>query len=255
MTENAAERLDRLRAEAEPRDRDEVLAEGRWLFDEEVTSVFDDMLSRSIPQYQTMRSLVFDVGSRFVKPLTSIVDLGASRGEALAPFVDAFAPTRTSTFVALEVSEPMLDVLRKRFPPDPVRGVSILPLDLRTEFHPFTASLTLSVLTLMFVPIEYRQRVVENVYRSLVPGGAFILVEKLIGGCGQTDRLFEEIYLATKANSGYTAEQIERKKLSLEGVLVPISAEWNESLLRRAGFRVVEPFWRWANFGAWVAVK
>lgn len=238
---------------AAARPRDEVVAEGRWRFDEEVTKVFDDMLARSIPQYQTMRALVFEIGSTFVRPLTTIVDLGASRGEALAPFVDRFGPTGTSTFAALEISPPMLDVLRQRFPDR--RNVSVLPVDLRTDFHPFSSSLTLSVLTLMFVPIEYRQRVVENVYRSLVPGGAFVLVEKLIGGCGATDRLFEDIYLATKRSSGYTPEQVGRKKLALEGVLVPISAEWNESLLRRAGFRVVESFWRWANFGAWIAIK
>jgi tRNA (cmo5U34)-methyltransferase len=43
--------------------------------------------------------------------------------------------------------------------------------------------------------------------------------------------------------------------LSLEGVLVPVTAAWNEYLLRSAGFSHVDCFWRWMNFAAWVAVK
>src|SRR5690348_1426501 len=64
--------------------------EGRWAFDDGVTQVFDDMLRRSIPQYDVMRQAVFDVGCKFVKNETDIVDLGCARGEALAPFVDRY---------------------------------------------------------------------------------------------------------------------------------------------------------------------
>ena len=49
--------------------------------------------------------------------------------------------------------------------------------------------------------------------------------------------------------------RLTRKALSLEGVLVPASAEWNEGLLRQAGFAEVECLWRWLNFGAWLAVR
>jgi tRNA (cmo5U34)-methyltransferase len=36
---------------------------------------------------------------------------------------------------------------------------------------------------------------------------------------------------------------------------VPVTAAWNEDLLQQAGFRHVECFWRWLNFGGWIAVK
>jgi len=55
--------------------------------------------------------------------------------------------------------------------------------------------------------------------------------------------------------AAYTTEQIERKRLALEGVLVPVTARWNEDLLRDAGFRQVECFWRWLNFAGWVGVR
>lgn len=64
-----------------------------------------------------------------------------------------------------------------------------------------------------------------------------------------------KLYYNLKASNGYTQEQIERKRLSLEGVLVPVTAKWNEELLRMAGFVHVDSFWRWMNFAGWVAVK
>jgi tRNA (cmo5U34)-methyltransferase len=64
-----------------------------------------------------------------------------------------------------------------------------------------------------------------------------------------------ERYYTMKARNGYTQEQIERKRLSLEGVLVPVTAHWNEELLRIAGFTQVDCFWRWMNFAAWIAVR
>jgi len=38
-------------------------------------------------------------------------------------------------------------------------------------------------------------------------------------------------------------------------VLVPVTAEWNEGLLRQTGFQQVDCFWRWMNFAGWVGVK
>ena len=46
-----------------------------------------------------------------------------------------------------------------------------------------------------------------------------------------------------------------RRRVALEGVLVPETASGNERLLRKAGFSDVECFWRWMNFASWVAVK
>lgn len=226
----------------------------KWEFDESVTTVFDDMLKRSIPQYDVMRQTVFEVACQFVQYQTSIVDLGCSQGETLAPLIDKYGAH--NHFIGVEVSTPMLEVARTRF-----QGlincnvVDIKNLDLRVEYPPTKASVTLSVLTLQFVPIEYRQQLIRRVYRSTLAGGAFILVEKVLGATAEIDKLMVNRYLGLKADNGYSQEEIERKRLSLEGVLVPVTAKWNEELLRMAGFSQIDCFWRWMNFAAWVAVK
>ena len=228
---------------------------GRWAFDGAVTDCFDDMLARSIPQHDVMRRACFDVGRPFVRRNTDIVDLGCSRGEALAPFVDEFGSL--NRFVGLEVSEPMAAAARERFAGMIRAGiVEVRDHDLRAGYPMgLRASLTLSILTLQFVPIEYRQRIVSDAYETTVPGGAFVVVEKVLGADARLDNLFVDAYLGMKAANGYSRDEIDRKRHSLEGVLVPITAAWNEQLLRDAGFSRVDCFWRWMNFAGWVAVK
>jgi tRNA (cmo5U34)-methyltransferase len=89
----------------------------------------------------------------------------------------------------------------------------------------------------------------------LRPGGALILVEKVLGEDAAMDAMLAELYYEFKADNGYTQEAIARKRLSLEGVLVPLSAEWNRQLLKGAGFRHVECFWRSLNFCGLLAVN
>jgi tRNA (cmo5U34)-methyltransferase len=230
------------------------LPEGRWAFDAEVTAAFDDMLRRSIPQHDLMRRAVFELGCEFIRPQTDVVDLGCSRGEALAPFVQRFGAH--NRFIGVEVSRPMLEAARERFKGYTACGVvEVRETDLRREYPPVRASLTLAVLTLQFTPIEHRQRILRDVWKHTLPGGAFFLVEKVLGATADLDALLVRRYLALKAENGYTPEQIDRKRLALEGVLVPVTAAWNEQLLKGAGFSQVECFWRHLNFAGWVAVK
>jgi tRNA (cmo5U34)-methyltransferase len=227
---------------------------GQWGFDESVTTVFTDMLRRSIPQYDVMRQAVFDIGCRFAQPDTDIVDLGCSRGDALAPFVDKFGDK--CNYLGLEISDPMLKAARERFQSQIESGlVKIEQGDLREYFPDVNASVTLCVLTLQFTPIEHRQRILNDAYAHAAPGGILILVEKILSTSAELTGVMTDIYHDLKTEHGYTKEEVERKRLSLEGVLVPVTARWNEDLMRSAGFRQVDCFWRWMNFAGWVARK
>lgn len=226
----------------------------RWKFDESVALVFEDMLKRSIPQIDEMRDLVFQTATRFVLPRTDIVDLGCARGDAMAPLIEKYS--RGNHFVGIEVSSAMLTECRRRFKSMLDSGlVEIRGDDLRTCYPDVKASVTLCVLTLQFIPIEYRPRVLANAFAHTVEGGILLLIEKVIGTDAQTDKLFVDLYHAHKRSMGYSQEEIDRKRLSLEGVLVPVTAAWNEDLLRGAGFKHVECFWRFLNFCGWIAQR
>ena len=61
--------------------------------------------------------------------------------------------------------------------------------------------------------------------------------------------------VAVRVPGGFKFFSSDPHYLALEGKLVPVTAHWNEELLRNAGFAQVECFWRWCNFAGWIAVK
>ena len=226
----------------------------KWEFDAEVADAFDDMLSRSIPGYAAMRQLCFNLGSRFVAPKTDIVDLGCSRGGALSDFVRKFGAL--NRYYGCDVSDPMLAAARERFSGYISAGVvDVRRCDLREDYPPAQASLTLCVLTLQFTPIEHRLKIVQAMHDHSLAGGAVLLVEKVLGRTAASDATLVGAYLDHKRREGYTEDEIRRKKLSLEGVLVPCTARWHEDMLADVGFRHVERFWQHLNFCGWFAVR
>lgn len=224
----------------------------KWVFDSAVVSCFDDMLARSIPDYANFRELCFYLGNKFIQPYSEVVDLGCSRGEALAPFIRSC--DELVKFVGVECSEAMLQAARERFAGD--KRVTILKGDLSGFYPASDASLVLSVFTLQFIPVVYRQRILRNVYNHLRPGGALILAEKIEGDTYITKDLLIDTYHGFKARNGYSLHEIEAKRRALEGVLTPITAiQYEADFLPDAGFKHVECFWRSLNFAAWIAIK
>lgn len=230
---------------------DQIVYDKPFKFDELVSSCFGDMLKRSIPEHDTMRELVGIVGERYIKPNTTVVDVGCSWGDAVLPFVERH--NRENDFVLYDTSESMIGICNDRY--DPIESVRVRHHDICNGIDDRNVSLILSVLTVQFTPIERRHSILRSLYDSLNDGGALIYVEKVLGDTTDIDDVLVSSYYEMKSNNGYTKEQIESKRLSLEGVLVPITAKWNEDLLRKSGFSQVDCFWRSLNFAGWVAVK
>lgn len=234
---------------------DQVNVKGKsWEFNGEVAECFNDMLSRSIPDYNDMRRLTLEVGTNYVQRGTYIVDIGCSTGGSVAPFLNRFGAY--NKYKLYDVSKPMLKKCHDRFSCYEKAGIlEVSETDIKEGVPQVPSSLVISSLTLQFTPIEYRQKIVQSIYDSLLPGGCLLLIEKVLGyNAAINDTLVKEYYRIKQENA-YTQEQISDKRKSLEGVLVPITAQWNEELLRSCGFTEIDCYWRYLNFAAWVAVK
>lgn len=230
--------------------KDCIIQKDKWVFDKDVANAFSDMLSRSIPNYNSMRQLVYSIGKNFIKKGCNTVDLGCSNGLSIEQFV---VNLPDHDYYLYDVSEPMLEACRERF--EWSKNVHVENLDLRHGIGVPNVDLALSILTLQFTPIEYRQNILQDVYDKLNDEGAFILVEKVLGNSAKIDDLFVKEYYNLKAENGYTKEQIANKRKSLEGVLVPLTSSFNEHLLHQVGFKYVDCFFRCLNFAGWIAIK
>jgi len=238
------------------RDKDNYKPSGKWTFDEGVTKVFEDMISRSIPGYQTMRDSVVRVATPILcaANVSNFLDVGCSRGETIYQILNALPTDIPATAVGVDSSQPMIDAAAELFGNfDNVRFVCADVSDI--EIRPFEYSLITSVLTAQFIPLDVRQNFYQQVHNGLSLNGAFIIVEKILGETPLCQDLLVDIYHTFKADNGYTHEQIEEKRKSLQGVLVPLRGSENEKMLKDAGFINVQRFWQCLNFAGWVAFK
>ena len=235
---------------------DNVTPKDKWVFDEDVAECFEDMLERSIPQYDVMRDTAFNLGIKVMNKnkVSSMLDIGCSDGLNIDRYVKKLGAY--GRYRGIDISEPMLEKARKRFVGFiECNIVHIENMDLRKDFPRDAYNLITSILTIQFTPIEYRQMILQKIYDHLEFGGGFIMVEKVLGNCSEINEIMVEEYLKLKESNGYTKDQIERKRLSLEGVLVPMTSNWNIDMLKQAGFKKIDVFWRWMNFEGYIAIK
>jgi tRNA (cmo5U34)-methyltransferase len=156
--------------------------------------------------------------------------------------------------VGIDSSTAMVKKARARFSDN--ESVTIFHGDLsNAELSRLRYDAVLSILTLQFIPIEHRQAILKSIYKSITAGGCFILVEKVLGETSDGQNHLVDVYYQMKRKNGYTDEQIEAKRISLQNVLVPLRASENIRLLKEAGFSVVEPFWQNLNFMGIYAAK
>lgn len=223
-----------------------------WTFNEEVADVFTDMLSRSIPDYDSMRELMYRMARNYVTEGSHILDIGCSTGLSSKRLIEC-PECRSCEFSLIDTSKPMLEKCKEQYKDD--ERVYVFEWDITKGCPNSRYSVIVSCLTLQFVPIEYRQKIVSSIYKSLQKGGALFLVEKVLGNTDAIDDVMVKEYYDIKKGNAYTEEQIKSKRKSLAGSLVPLTMKMNEDLLEGAGFCKVDTFWRYLNFCGIVAVK
>lgn len=232
---------------------DNVSPNGKWEFDSEVARCFADMLERSIPDYRSMRSLVYEIGEKFIIPGTWITDIGCSTGLAIEPFYQKHG--QENQYFLCDNSAAMLEECRSKFSVGIGAGfVKCVNGNFFEVEMPLANSLVLSILSMQFMPTSYRQKMLNDIYDHMLYGGALVFVEKVVAD-GGADDLLVDLYYEMKRRNGYTMEKIVEKRKSLENVLSPLKPGWNVDMLYEAGFKVVDMFWRCLNFCGWIAIK
>lgn len=234
--------------------KDNYMPNGPWTFGKDVTDVFPDMISRSIPGYGNMRDVVARVATHHLKSGDYLLDIGCSRGDTIYEILDSLDSPASIECVGVDSSEDMISAANSLFAD--WSNVNFVCADAsRIEITPGKYSVITSVLTAQFIPLDVRQEFYKSVHSGLSYNGAFIVVEKVLGETPVSQGLLVDIYHIFKKDKGYSAEQIEEKRKSLQNVLVPLRASENESMLKDAGFRDVQRIWQCLNFAGWVAFK
>jgi tRNA (cmo5U34)-methyltransferase len=228
-----------------------------FTFDQKVATVFDDMVSRSVPFYGELQRMLADLCVQFLPEKDGAVcDLGCSTGTTIDLILSHPGTPPTTHGFGVDNAPAMLDQAREKLSQYVgAERVTLMQADLDSDLKLPPVNVVLMNWTLQFVRPIHREGLLRRIHASIQPGGALLMAEKVLVEDSLLNRLYIELYYRYKSRQGYTAEEIQRKRESLENVLVPYRVEENVQLLQRCGFSTVDTCFRWFNWAAFVAIK
>lgn len=225
--------------------------EKKFEFDEAVASVFDDMLSRSVPFYDEVRKLIISLIVAGQEEGKKVLDLGSSTAKFLLD-LDSKLDVRMH-LKGIDNSQAMLDRARQKCQ---AFGANIeLELADMLEYPFGGEDVIVANYTMQFIRPMQRPDLVQKIYEGLHDEGMFIFSEKVVFEDKKLDKQLIDIYYDYKKEQGYSEYEIAQKREALENVLIPFTIEENIQMCRKAGFKQISTLFQWGNFVTFAARK
>ncbi len=217
-----------------------------WTFESSaVAKRFDAHVREQLPWYDHLLGCIEHFGAHYIPMNGLVYDIGASTGNVgrkLGPYL----VDRDADLVAIEASQEMARLWK--FPGVRCgRGSATLECAdaLKFEFLPFDFAVL--NLVVMFLPVAERAAFIRKLVGLCRPGGAIIIVDKVLSPPGYLGTVFRRLAMKGKLDAGASAEEILAKELSLGGVQRPI----NPSIIPVMAQR----FFQFGEFTGWIYEK
>lgn len=205
---------------------------------------FDDHIANSIPNYRILNEMIVSMASFITVPNTSVIDIGAGVCNLLES-IDHDPKDK----IAIEPSARLLFSEKQS-----VRKWHMTVQE-AMRLVPSNASLIMSIFTLQFIPQHERQMILNKIYESLIPNGAFIWAEKVRCDNAHDQEMMTFSHYDLK--KGYfTADEIMEKEQDLRRLMRPNTSVENLLLARNAGFKTLPLLiWKMFNFECFIFRK
>ncbi|STA73987.1 methylase [Campylobacter lari] len=224
--------------------------EKQFEFDKSVASVFDDMVSRSVPFYTQNLKLIVELIDHFAPQNAKICDLGCSTASLLLAL---YEKRKDFLLSGVDEANAMLEIAKNKCQAFGAR-VEFYQKNL-DDFDFFKNDVFIATYTLQFIRPPKRQELVDKIYQNLNENGMFVFSEKILYEDVKIAKKMIQIYEQYKLEQGYSKLEISSKREALENILIPYTQNENITMLKKAGFSKVESVFKWVNFETFIAFK
>ena len=221
-------------------------------FDQEVVKVFDDMVRRSVPGYDSMIQMIGLIARMYGQDNTNYYDLGSSTG-AITLSIALNNKSKNNQFFAIDNSKEMVVQCEKNLH-NKVDNLQAICDDIN-QVKIQNASIVVLNLTLQFIEINLRSNLINKIYDGLKPGGILIISEKIHFDNAVTQNQITKLHMDFKKENGYSELEIANKRQAIENVLITESKEQHLNRLRDCGFDETNCFFQCLNFVSFLSVK
>jgi len=225
-----------------------------FAFNEQVADVFPDMLTRSIPGFDTIIKNVGLLTNYYACEDSYCYDLGCSLGISTLSMRRSLS-TAIKGIIAVDNSPVMARRCMKNVRRDnstiPVHVICADVCDLCFE----QASVVVMNFTLQFITPQKRKELLDRICKGMRNGGVLIISEKIQFEEQEEQEQFSQLYYEFKRYNGYSDLEISQKRTALENVLLSDTVQKHTDRLYEAGFTSVAQWFQCFNFVSLLARK
>ncbi len=225
-----------------------------FAFDAQVVEVFPDMITRSVPGYNTIIDTIGRLSQRFVQKNTLVYDLGCSLGAATIAMRKSIN-AKNCKIIAVDNSSAMVERCEMHinaFKGDtPIDIVEANIQDVEID----NASMVVLNFTLQFIEKAERQALINSIASGINKGGILVISEKISHGDCVIDEHLINLHHDFKRANGYSELEVAQKRTALENVMRTDTVELHIERLKGAGFSHVSPWFQCFNFISFIAIK
>jgi tRNA (cmo5U34)-methyltransferase len=221
-------------------------------FDKEVVEVFDDMVRRSVPGYDSMIQMIGLIARMYGQDYTNYYDLGSSTG-AISLAIALNNKHQKNTFFAIDNSEEMVSKCKQNLE-SKIDNLQATCADIN-QIHIENASIVVLNLTLQFIDVKDRSNLIKKIYEGLNPGGVLIISEKIHFEDKETQDQITNLHIDFKKENGYSELEIANKRQAIENVLITDTKAIHIERLKDSGFKDTSCFFQCLNFVSFLSVK
>ena len=221
-------------------------------FDQDVVKVFDDMVRRSVPGYDSMIQMIGLIARMYGQDNTNYYDLGSSTG-AITLSIALNNKSKNNQFFAIDNSKEMVEQCEKNLH-NKVDNLQAICDDIN-QVQIKSASIVVLNLTLQFIDVNLRSNLIKKIYDGLESGGILIISEKIHFDDAVTQNQITKLHMDFKKENGYSELEIANKRQAIENVLITETKEQHLNRLRECGFVETSCFFQCLNFVSFLSVK
>ena len=221
-------------------------------FDQDVVKVFDDMVRRSVPGYDSMIQMIGLIARMYGQDNTNYYDLGSSTG-AITLSIALNNKSKNNQFFAIDNSKEMVEQCEKNLH-NKVDNLQAICDDIN-QVKINSASIVVLNLTLQFIDVNLRSNLIKKIYDGLESGGILIISEKIHFDDAVTQNQITKLHMDFKKENGYSELEIANKRQAIENVLITETKEQHLNRLRDCGFVETSCFFQCLNFVSFLSVK
>lgn len=235
--------------------QDDIYKEKRpykhFVFDEEVVSVFPDMISRSVPGYWLSNQGIGIMTQRYAQPDTNIYDLGCSLGASTYSILKQNTHNNAH-IIAVDGSKEMITHLKSSVQQQyPHADLELHCADI-CNFSMHNASVVILHYTLQFIESEKRNNLLEKIRAALRPDGVLLLSEKIRFDDKALENDIRMWHHDYKAAEGYSSLEIEQKARDIQYSMQTDTMNTLKERLHNSGFTKCTLWMRCYGFSSFV---